>query len=103
MREISITEIQVDAAGRLVVVPDLPPSEDFEFIFRAGMEVTWNEAIRGLSSPVPRSGGWSHPDWFRKIIREVADEYGAILWIKPGTKWSVSQELRASIERSVAT
>ena len=99
MRDVAIREIKVDAAGRLVVVPDLPPTEDFRFIYRAAMEVTWDESSRGLSSPVPRPGGWSHPDWFQQIRRTVAEGYGVKLLVDPTTKWSASNELRDALKK----
>jgi hypothetical protein len=99
MRDVVIREIKVDADGRLVVVPDLPSTEDFRFIYRAAMEVSWDESSRGLSSPVPRPGGWSHPDWFHQISRAVAAEYDVKLLVEPATKWSVSDELRVALKK----
>jgi hypothetical protein len=99
MRDVVIREIKVDAAGRLVVVPDLPPTEDFRFIYRAAMEVTWDESSRGLSPPVPLPGGWSHPDWFQQIRRAVAEEYGVKLLVDPATKWSASDELSYALKK----
>jgi hypothetical protein len=102
MRKVAIKEIKMSAAGSLVVVPDLRPGEDFAFIYRAAMEVTWDEAARALSSPLPRPGGWSHVEWFRQILRAAADEYGTALLIDSGTKWSVPADVRGSIEGVVA-
>jgi hypothetical protein len=52
MRYVAIREIKIDAVGRLVVVPDLPGTEDFRFIYRAAKDVTWDESSRGLASPM---------------------------------------------------
>jgi hypothetical protein len=102
MRKVAIREIKMNAAGGLAVVPDLRPDEDFGFIYRAAMEVTWDGTARALSCPLPRPGGWSHVEWFRQILRAVANEYGTTLLIDPGTKWSVPADVRGPIEAVVA-
>jgi hypothetical protein len=98
MRTVAIEQIKLDEEGRLLVVADLSPGEDFEFIYRAGMEIGWRPAERALSSPVPRQGTWSYSKWFRQILRAAAGEYGVTLAIESGTSWSVPEDARREIE-----
>jgi hypothetical protein len=98
VRQVVIRQITVDEAGRLLVVPDLSPQEDFAFIYRAAMEVSWNPSARALLSPELRPGGWTYADWFRQIVRAAADEYRTKLVIDGRTSWSVAEEVRRQIE-----
>lgn len=98
MRTVGIKQITLDEEGRLLVVVDLPPEENFELIYRAGMEIGWRPAERALSSPVPRSGGWSYLDWSRQILRAAGSEYGATLAIEPNTSWLLAEDVRKQIE-----
>jgi len=100
VRNISIAEIRVMDSGRLLVVPELPTGEDFAFIYRAAMDINWEGKARGLLSPAPPSGGWSHANWFRQTVAAVANEYGARLVIDTETKWYVPEDLRHDIEGS---
>lgn len=95
---IPIGEIKVDDAGRLLVMPVLPRRENFEFIYRAAMEIRWDQSSRCLVSPSPQQRGWSYVDWFRQTLQAVANEYGVKLQIGPWTKWSVSDAVRNQIE-----
>jgi Integron Cassette Protein Hfx_Cass5 len=101
VREVAIREIRVDEVGRLLVVPDLSPQEDFAHIYRAAMEVSWSASARGLLSPALRPGGWTYSEWFRHILRAAADEYGTTLVIDAGTRWSMDAKVRRQIESSL--
>ena len=94
----AIKQIRLDEVGRLLVIADLPPEENFESIYRAGMEIDWRPAERAVSSPVPRPGGRSYSDWFRQILRAAAEEYGATLAIERDTIWSLPEDMRRQIE-----
>lgn len=96
MREVPISEIRVNEAGALVVVPRLSAGEDFAAIYRAAMGVRWDTRAAALVSPVPES--WSHFDWFRHIAAAVASEYGVRLVTTSATKWATPDELRREIE-----
>lgn len=102
MRKTQIGEVRVDESGRLIVVPVLTSEEDFAFIYRAAMGISWDTINRGLASPAPRPGGWTHVDWFRQIRRAVASEYGATLTLGDDTRWLVPPALRKEIEESDA-
>jgi Integron Cassette Protein Hfx_Cass5 len=96
VRETAVTEVKIDESGRLVVVPRLASGEDFAFVYRAAMGVSWEQAQRGLVSSVPE--GQSYLDWFHQIVAAVADEYGAHLVVTEVTRWNVSDQLRRDIE-----
>jgi len=94
MTEDTIAEIGIDEAGRLYVRPS---ANSFEHIWRAAMEVTWDESKRRLFSPKPRE--WTYADWFKQILAAAADEYGASLTLTSDTAWiNVSDTLRSEIE-----
>jgi hypothetical protein len=100
VRNIPIAEIRVTDSDRLLVVPTLPAGEDFAFIYRAAMEINWEEHVRGLVSPAPRPDGWTHLDWFRQTLAAAANEYDTRLVIDSGTTWYVPDDLRHEIEGS---
>jgi integron cassette Hfx-like protein len=77
-----ITEIRVDATGRLCVVPK---ANSFPLIYRAAMEVHWDEKGKYLYSPPRRE--WTYVRWFQQIIAAVKGEYGCALVITSETVW----------------
>jgi hypothetical protein len=85
-----IAEIRIDATERLCVVPQ---SNSFPYIYRAAMEVRWDDKGRYLYSPKPRE--WSYEHWFQQIIAAVKQEYGCTLVITPATRW---QNVDASLK-----
>jgi len=98
MSDTHIEHVEIDSSGRLIVRPALPPDQDFAFIYRAAMEVSWNPEERSLVAPPPRE--WSHFDWFRHLVSAVAQEYGERLVLSAATTWSgVSPELRDRIQQ----
>ena len=95
--EVTICQVAVDEAGRLLVQPALPPGTDFMHVYRAAMGVYWEPETRSLLAPRPRE--WTYFDWFRQILAAVADEYGQRLMLRPETKWmNVPPHLRTRIE-----
>ncbi|WP_162806807.1 hypothetical protein [Sphingosinicella terrae] len=90
----TIAEVGIDEEGRLYVRPS---THAFQQIWRAAMEVNWDESERRLFGPRPRE--WSYVDWFRQIVAAPADEYGTRLSLTPETAWTnVPASLRAEIE-----
>jgi hypothetical protein len=89
----NIAEIRVDATERLCVVPQ---SKSFPYIYRAAMEVQWDDKARHLYSPKPRE--WSYAQWFRQIIAAVKQEYGCTLVITASTRWqNIDDSLKTMI------
>jgi hypothetical protein len=95
MKKDDIAEIQIDATGRLCVVPQ---SNSFPHVFRAGMEVHWDDRGKYLYSPQPRE--WSYTRWFQQIIAAVKGEYGCTLVITPATQW---QNIDDSLKRTISS
>ena len=83
MKSDNIAEVSIDATGRLCVTPALVK---FPLIYRAAMEVYWDEQGGFLHSPIPRE--WSYLQWFQQIIDAARDEYGYSLFLTPITRWS---------------
>jgi hypothetical protein len=92
-----IAEIRIDATGRLCVVPE---TNSFPFIYRAAMEVHWDEKDKYLYSPPPRE--WPYIRWFQQIIAAVRGEYGCALVITSETLWqNIDDALKISITSAV--
>jgi len=88
-----ITQIMIDAMERLCVVP---ATQSFTMIYRAAIEVHWDNVLCCLYAPKPRE--WSYMQWFQQIITGVESEYGCSLRLQPDTKWkSVPPDLQADI------
>lgn len=96
MRTVNIASVWVDESSRLRVTPDLEPSEDYRFVYRAAMCVSWDPASRSVFPSSPRE--WSCAKWFRQLVEAVANEYGTLLVLSRDTEWSgISDEDRAEI------
>src|SRR5688572_9445110 len=78
----NISKAVIDTNGRLCL---WSVSADFSCIWRAAMEVHWDEWGGFLCSPPPRE--WSYIDWFVQIVAAAKDEYGCELKITGHTEW----------------
>ncbi len=81
MRQDSIAQIEIDASGRLHVVPT---SESFPYIWREAMEVHWDADRHSLYGPPPRD--WSRARWLRQIL-DAARAQGCELLLTDETEW----------------
>ena len=98
MRTAKIARVWIDESSRLHVEPDLGPDDDYAFVYRAGMGVSWVPESRSVCPTSPAD--WSHARWFRQIVEAVASEYGTLLALTPETTWSgVSDEATEEIGR----
>ena len=85
MDTIEILEVSVDGTGRLRVVPASNPDKTFRFVYRAAMEIEWDEELQDFYTPIPKD--WSYSDWFRQILTAVRSELGVHLRVVPSTAW----------------
>lgn len=93
MTRVDISEVRIDAAGRLCVTPQ---TTEFTHIYRSSMEVHWDSEGGFLHSPSPRE--WSYLQWFEQIVAAVKAEYGCSLSITSFTRWeSVDPGLKEAI------
>jgi hypothetical protein len=96
--EVAIAEVEVDAEQGVFV---RPTERDFEYVYRAAMEVYWDRQTRRLYHP-RRLRGWTPVQWFQQIIAAVADEYGVALKLNAQTVWvAVRTDLRFNMEVAV--
>ena len=97
MKTDSIAAVRIDPTGRLCVSP---LSNSFPHVYRAAMEVHWDEDGKYLYSPPPRD--WSYTRWFQQIIAAVKEEYGCVLVITPETHWhNIDAALKIAITSGV--
>jgi len=100
VNNVEIEEIQINEEGNLLVKPVENPSKMFRFIYRAEMEVDWNEDLERFTCPEPRE--WSYFDWYKQVIYAVVSEMGIILKTSNETNWrNISNELKSQIENYV--
>jgi hypothetical protein len=91
---IQITDIGVEEAGRIYVVP---AEGDFAFIHRAAMGVSWDAERRRLLGSPPKE--WSHGQWFEQIVTAVESEYRDSLRVASSTRWTnIPEQLRQEIQ-----
>ena len=103
MIEEKIAEIGVDELDRVYIKP---LSQSFEQIYRAAMQIHWDDAQQYLCSPEINleTGKWTHIQWFQQIIDSVADEYGVHLVHTSNTIWlGVSETLKARMKAARPT
>lgn len=88
----TIKKVGIDEDGRLWVEP---MREQFPFIYREAMDVSWDLAKKRLYSPRPRE--WTYANWFERI-RKAAREQGVDLVLDYSTTWlGVDDNLRAAL------
>lgn len=94
MRDDTITEVGIDEHGRLYVCP---ATTSFPFIYRAAMEVNWDEEAQRLFGQTPRER--TYIDWFKHIVAAAWDEYRVSLTLAVDTVFvNVSDDLRSEIQ-----
>jgi sugar (pentulose or hexulose) kinase len=99
MRNVLVAMISLDAKGRPVIKPVLPPEEDFEFVWRAARSTRWIPALRALA--IVEDSKLSPTDSVRCILESTAGEYGCNLVLTDQTDWagvpsSLQGQLRAA-------
>ena len=93
MKKEGITEIGIDKKERLYIAPS---TREFEFIYRAAMEINWNTENKTLYAPKPRE--WSYEQWYGQIISAAKDEYKVVLTLSTNTKWvNIGAKLKEAI------
>ena len=101
MIQVPVSNVSIVDDGRLLIRPELPGDEDFRFIYRAGMEVGWEDESHSLYCPKPRE--WSYVRWFKQAVDAVAGKYHRCLALTASTEWrDVPAEIRAEIEALMA-
>lgn len=89
--------ISIDDAGRLRVTPSENPNKIFRFVYRAALEVDWDEQLKDFFTPIPKE--WSYADWFSQIRSAVKSEMGIHLRVVSATVWkNISDDQRQEIE-----
>ena len=67
------------------MVPANNPDKTFRFVYRAAMEIRWDEEMQDFYAPTPKD--WSYSDWFKQILAAVRSELGVHLRVVPSTVW----------------
>ena len=93
---IGVSRIRIDETGRLHVVPASNPDKMFRFIYRAAMEVDWDEDQQSFYTPAPRE--LSYADWYVKVLEAVRSEMGMLLSIDNTTVWD---DISPALEQTI--
>jgi hypothetical protein len=100
MKPIEVSEIKINKVGELLVKPSVNPDKICRFIYRAAMEVDWNDEEQSFICPVPRE--WTHFDWSKQVVSAAVSELGILLQVTKRTAWeNVSPELQERISSYV--
>jgi hypothetical protein len=95
MESLEVAEISIDADGRLLIRPR-EAARSFEYVYRAGAEVTWDEARSSFACPTPRE--WPYSRWFQQARDAVRGELGLEFKITSHTAWTnVTDAVREDI------
>jgi uncharacterized protein YllA (UPF0747 family) len=96
MKNEAIAEIGIDAERQLYV---RPTAATFPHIYRAGVQIHWDDKRAALITPAPQNVSYS--DWFARLILAVFDEYDTLLVLKPETVFTdIPNAVRDDIKRA---
>lgn len=84
MKKATVVRIEINADGRILVYPDRH-DPTFQYVYRAGAEVSWDAAAKAFSGQSPRT--WSYIDWYRNIVSAARSECGVELVVSAETRW----------------
>ena len=96
MKSIEVMEIKISEAGELLVKPAVNPDKICRFVYRAAMEVDWDEESQSFICPKPRE--WTYFDWYKQVVAATVSELGILLKVTSGTVWTnVPREFQEQI------
>jgi hypothetical protein len=95
MKACEISEIAVDASGRLLVKPALQDA-GYSLVYRSGKGLRWDALEKAFVASEPAR--WEQRELLEHILRNVQEEYGEQLVASGSTLWkNVPQELRTQL------
>lgn len=96
MRKVTIAEVSLDETSRIHITPQVSPSENYIYIWRAAMSVRWDEARRSLYAIASDLDQLAS---YKQILKAVKDECGDELTLSEDTKWSnIPDALKSEIQ-----
>jgi hypothetical protein len=87
MNNVPIDKVSVLEDRKLRIYP-MVSSADYQYIYREGREVYWDQNEKCFYSPVPRE--WNYKKWFSHILLVARDGLGVSLHLTSETKFSPS-------------
>ena len=95
---VEINEVRISEDGKLFIKPTSNPSKVFKFVYRAAMEVYWDEDTQCFYTPKPRE--WTYLDWYKQVLAAVVSEMGVQLSITENTDWkNIPVKVQQEIEQ----
>jgi len=79
-----IERVEILENDQLIVVLASGGDPSYQYVYREGGEVYWDNDLKAFKSPAPRS--WSHSDWFHQIVN-VAKNCNINLSLNNQTNW----------------
>jgi hypothetical protein len=100
MKPVEVSEIRINEFGELFVKPSVNPDNVCRFVYRAAMEVDWDEESQSFICPAPRE--WSYLDWYKQVLAAAVSEPGILLKVTNTTAWiNIPRELQEQISSYV--
>ena len=101
MKQETISQVQILEGGELVLTVESGGNPNYQYVYREGKEVYWDERFRAFKSPKPRD--WGYAKWFQHIVM-VAREINIDLQLTEGTDWiNVPAEIKGEILETAVT
>ncbi len=81
----AISKVEILGNNEMYVVLSSGGKPMYQYIYREGAEVYWDNEIKGFKAPPPRK--WSHSDWYHHIVSVAASGLGIQLELSSNTSW----------------
>lgn len=85
MERETIKRIEVLGSGELLAILDGEGKPSYQYVYRAGAGVSWDQAQFGFKSTPMKD--WSCSHWYRQIVKAVREELGVELGLSNRVTW----------------
>ena len=96
MKNESINKVEVLSSGELALILESGGISDYQYVYREGAGVYWDEELRGFKSTIPKN--MSYAQWFAHLVGVVRTALGVNLLFSDNVSWlNISEEVKAEI------
>lgn len=93
----AINKVEVLDTGELLLGIESPGKPIYQYIYRAGAGVQWDQGKNGFKSSAMKE--WSCSKWFKQIVEAVRSELGVALTLSANVVWlNVTEQQKAEIQ-----
>lgn len=102
MKKEIISAVEVMDSGKLLLVLESGGSNSYQYVYREGLGIYWDNEKKGFHSNEGLGGDWSYSDWFMHIIKVVKTGVGVDLCLSEDVIWSnISEKIKNDILREL--